>query len=485
MFLYILKRIFLMVPTFLAVSLILFLLLNLAPGDPAAQALASGDANSGQSSELSGQKRESYRLFKEQFNLDKPILFNTRYTLTTEDVREVLGTILQLDSAKGMGQRMDAYSTIEDWGWYAIPGLIALLTDADEEPSLRALASTRLISNSQRPLINPTNRRPNEAERAQNKLTALGNQQVVTWSFGTDATQERVQEVTYLWDEWHAVKAGSWDYTPGQKVSIFFGDTRFAKYWGNLARLDFGISHRDKEPVLRTVISKLKYSVTLGFCSVVLMYLISVPLGIWSAVRRNSLADRIVSAFLFMMYSLPSFFVGVVLLNSLSRGTPLQIFPTGGFESIDTSQMTILEYLVDVIWHLILPMFCTGYAGLAALSRYARTGLLDVIRSDYVRTARAKGLPEGVVIIKHAARNGMIPILTLLATLLPTIIGGGVVVETVFGIPGIGRFMFESIVGRDYNAVMAILLISCSLTLVGMLLSDISYAVVDPRISFD
>jgi peptide/nickel transport system permease protein len=130
-------------------------------------------------------------------------------------------------------------------------------------------------------------------------------------------------------------------------------------------------------------------------------------------------------------------------------------------------------------------MFCMGYAGLAALSRYARTGLLDVIRSDYVRTARAKGLPEGVVIIKHAARNGMIPILTLLATLLPTIIGGGVVVETVFGIPGIGRFMFESIVGRDYNAVMAILLISCSLTLVGMLLSDLSYAVVDPRISFD
>jgi peptide/nickel transport system permease protein len=215
------------------------------------------------------------------------------------------------------------------------------------------------------------------------------------------------------------------------------------------------------------------------------MYLMSVPLGIWSAVRRNSLADRIVSVFLFMMYSLPSFFVGVVLLNFLSRGTPLQIFPTGGFESIDTSQMTILEYLVDVIWHLILPMFCMGYAGLAALSRYARTGLLDVIRSDYVRTARAKGLHEGVVIIKHAARNGMIPILTLLATLLPTIIGGGVVVETVFGIPGIGRFMFESIVGRDYNAVMAILLMSCSLTLVGMLLSDISYAIVDPRISFD
>ena len=484
MFLYVLKRILLMVPTFLAVSLILFLLLNLAPGDPAAQALASGDANSGQSSQ-SGQKRESYRLFKEQFNLDKPILFNTRYALTTSDVRTTLSDILQLDGEVGMGRRMDAYAEVEDWGWYAIPGLIDLLADRKEDLGVRALASARLVSNSQRRLTNPTNRRPNEAERAENKVIARANNAVLEWSFEAGAPAERIEEVTNFWDEWHASQAASWNYSASEKARIFLTDTRFAKYWGNLARLDFGVSHRDKQPVLKTVTSKLKYSVTLGFCSVVLMYLISVPLGIWSAVRRNSISDRIVSTFLFMMYSLPSFFVGVVLLNFLSRGTPLQVFPTGGFESIDTSQMTILEYIVDVGWHLVLPMFCMGYAGLAALSRYARTGLLDVIRSDYVRTARAKGLPEGVVIIKHAARNGMIPILTLLATLLPTIIGGGVVVETVFGIPGIGRFMFESIVGRDYNAVMAILLISCSLTLVGMLLSDLSYAVVDPRISFD
>ena len=484
MFLYILKRILLMVPTFLAVSLILFVLLNLAPGDPAAQALASGDANSGQSTQT-GQKRESYRLFKEQFNLDKPVLFNTRFALERSDIETTLSDILQLRGEVGMGRRMDAYSEIEDWGWYAIPGLVAILSDEGADLSMRGLASDRLISAGQRPLINPTNRRPNAEERAQNKVTARSNLAIQGWSFSADAPPERVSEVVTFWQAWKAERAGSWEYSGAEKARIFFTDTRFAKYWGNLARLDFGVSHRDKEPVLKTVASKLKYSITLGFCSVVLMYLISVPLGIWSAVRRNSVADRIVSTLLFMMYSLPSFFVGVVLLNFLSRGTPLQIFPTGGFESIDTSSLTTLEYLADVCWHLVLPMFCMGYAGLAALSRYARTGLLDVIRSDYVRTARAKGLPEGVVIIKHAARNGMIPILTLLATLLPTIIGGGVVVETVFGIPGIGRFMFESIVGRDYNAVMAILLISCSLTLVGMLLSDLSYAIVDPRISFD
>ncbi len=485
MFLYSLKRILLMFPTFAAVSLILFVLLNLAPGDPAAQALASGDANTGQSTQLSGQKRESYRLFKEQFNLDKPILFNTRYGLSTADIRETLGDILQLKGEVGMGRRMDAYAAIEDWGWYAIPGLVELLESPTEDIRIRSLASVRLTSNSQRPLINPTNRRPNEEERAYNKKVARANTAVLGWSFAFEAPPERVTEVVSFWSNWRATRVEEWQYSGGDKVRIFLTDTRFAKYWSNLFRLDFGVSHRDKQPVLQTVRSKLKYSVTLGFCSVVLMYLISVPLGIWSAVRRNSIMERIVSTFLFMLYSLPSFFVGVVLLNFLSRGTPFQIFPTGGFESIDTSQMTTLAYLLDITWHLVLPMFCLGYSGLAALSRYARTGLLDVIRSDYVRTARAKGLPEGIVIIKHAARNGMIPILTLLATLLPTIIGGSVVVETVFGIPGIGRFMFESIIGRDYNAVMAVLLISCFLTLIGMLLSDLSYAIVDPRISFD
>src|SRR5690606_24284625 len=122
---------------------------------------------------------------------------------------------------------------------------------------------------------------------------------------------------------------------------------------------------------------------------------------------------------------------------------------------------------------------------LASLSRYARTGLLDVIRADYIRTARAKGLGEPMVIIKHAVRNGMIPVLTLLGTLLPALISGSVVIEFVFNIPGMGLYIFESIFARDYNAIMGVLLISTLLTLVGLLVSDISYAVVDPRISFD
>ncbi|MCP4871291.1 MAG: ABC transporter permease [Proteobacteria bacterium] len=481
---YAIKRTLLMIPTFLAVSLIVFLVLNFAPGNPAAAAMVAGDAQSGQSSQLSGQQRESYRLFKEQFNYDKPILFNTRFGLDTDRIRSSLRQLLELDGEVSTGKRIALMEDLENWGWYAIPALIDLLQN-DAEPQVRALASQRLTTHAQRSLLNPTGRALTDTERETNRVRATENTEVLTWRYVASDDAARVAEVTAFWVQWHADRADQWDYSGKDKAAIFFLDTRFAKYWGNLIRLDFGISHRDKQPVIKTVFSKLRYSITLAFTAVILAYLVSVPLGVWSSVNRNSNTDRVLTTVLFMLYSLPTFFTGVVLLNFLSQGNPFQVFPTSGFESLDTSQMTTLEYMKDVAWHVVLPIFCMAYGSLAALSRYARTGMLDVIRSDYVRTARAKGLPEVVVIVKHAARNGMIPIITLLATLLPVLISGSVVVEVVFGVPGMGRYMFDSIIGRDYNAVMAVLLISCVLTLVGMLLTDLAYALVDPRITFD
>jgi peptide/nickel transport system permease protein len=146
--------------------------------------------------------------------------------------------------------------------------------------------------------------------------------------------------------------------------------------------------------------------------------------------------------------------------------------------------MTWLEKVADVAWHLVLPIGCLTYGSLAALSRYMRTGLLEVIQADYIRTARAKGLPERTVIGKHALRNGLLPILTLLAGLLPAVLGGSVIIEYMFGIPGIGLWTIESIYQRDYNVIMGVQLLSTILVLVGILLTDLSYALVDPRIRF-
>jgi len=480
---YVIKRILLMVPTFAAISLVIFVVLNFAPGTPGAQ-MSTGEAG-GQDASSAGEQRESYRIFKEQFNLDKPVLVNTRYDLGQPEIQAELEAILNVNGESSPARRIQAQEDIENWGRYAVVGLVGVLSDTSNSPELRALASQRLTFNAQKQNKLVYKKNLSDEERAQVKAIAKANAKVRAWSFKADATPQDMSATTTTWNRWFEATAADWGYTRRERFEIFFFDTRFAKYWGNLARLNFGVSHVDKRPVLQKVLSKLKYSITLSFSSVLLIYAISLPLGIWSSIRQNTLADRVVTTILFMMYSLPSFFVAVFLLNLLTRGTPLQVFPTSGFESLDTSQMTLLEYLKDVGWHIILPIFCGSYAALAALSRYARSGLLDVIRSDYVRTARAKGLPEAVVILKHAARNGMIPILTLLASLLPTLIGGSVVIEVVFGIPGMGSFLFESINLRDYNAVMAVLLISSALTLVGMLISDLSYALVDPRITFE
>ena len=480
---YVIKRLLLMVPTFAAISLVIFVVLNFAPGTPGAQ-MSTGEAG-GQDASTAGEQRESYRIFKEQFNLDKPVLFNTRYDLGQPEIETELKAILNESGDVPPARRIEAQEDIENWGRYAVPGLIGVLSDTSATPKMRALASQRLTFNAQKQNKNIYKKDLTDAERAEIKSIAKANSKVRNWSFKADATPEEMTSVTTTWLRWQESTAEDWHYSFGERVEIFLFDTRFSKYWGNLARLNFGVSHVDKRPVLKKVLSKLKYSITLSFSSVLIIYAISLPLGIWSSIRQNTMADRVVTTVLFMMYSLPSFFVAVFLLNLLTRGTPLQVFPTSGFESLDTSQMTLLEYLKDVGWHITLPIFCGSYAALAALSRYARSGLLDVIRSDYVRTARAKGLPESVVILKHAARNGMIPILTLLASLLPTLIGGSVIIEVVFGIPGMGSFLFESINLRDYNAVMAVLLISSALTLVGMLISDLSYALVDPRITFE
>lgn len=480
MALYVLKRILLMGPTFFAISLVIFLVLNFAPGDPGA--LATGGEQGGQKAELSGQKRESYRIFKEQFNLDKPIFFNTRFALKDEAVRRTLAAIL--DSSLPPAARDDAQQDIENWGAYAIPGLLSVL-EADPDRAVRAFASQRLAVNAQETMPRAPDGPMDDAVRQRIRDVAANNDEVRRHTFSTSDGEAREAEVVAAWRQWVSARSDRWHYTAAEKARIFVLDTRFAKYWGNLLRFDFGISHVDKRPVIEKVLKKLRYSITLSFGSVILVYAISVPLGIWSSVRQGTLADRAVTVGLFMLYSLPSFFVGVFLLNFLTRGTPFQVFPTSGFESLDTRHMTTLQYLGDVAWHIALPMICMSYASLAVLSRYARTGLLDVIRADFIRTARAKGLGEPMVIIKHAARNGMIPILTLLATLLPSLIGGSVVIEVIFNIPGMGLFMFQSITLRDYNAVMAVLLLSSALTLVGMLLSDLAYAAVDPRISFD
>lgn len=260
---------------------------------------------------------------------------------------------------------------------------------------------------------------------------------------------------------------------------------QYALWLKRLLKLDFGESFKDHRPVLSKIAETLPVTLTLNILSIIIIYLISIPLGIFSALNPRSMTDKCVTFLLFVLYSLPSFWVAAMLIVYLGGADYLDLFPIVGIVSDGAEKLPWYGWIGNVAWHLVLPVTCLVYGGFAFLSRFSRASMLEVIRQDYIRTARAKGLSEARVIYKHALRNAMIPLLTLMSTILPALLGGSVIIEQIFSIPGMGRLSFESVLARDYPTIMAIAAIDAFLTLLSILIADIMYVAVDPRISFE
>lgn len=216
-----------------------------------------------------------------------------------------------------------------------------------------------------------------------------------------------------------------------------------------------------------------------------LTYMIAIPMGIGSAAFPQSLWDRTTTVLLFMLYSLPSFWAAEILRTWFWNPENLISFPVMGLTSSEFSQYTLWEKFLDYIWHGVLPVTCLTYGALAYLSRQMRAGMNEVIRQDYIRTAQAKGAGKARVILVHALRNGLFPVITIFATLLPFLIGGSVIIETIFNIPGMGQFAFEAVLKREYDAALAVLIMSAVLTLIGVLISDLLYVIVNPQVSLE
>jgi peptide/nickel transport system permease protein len=261
--------------------------------------------------------------------------------------------------------------------------------------------------------------------------------------------------------------------------------TRYGIWLKRVVTFDFGNSYKDHRPVLDKLAERLPVTVELNLISIFLIYLIAIPIGVFSAVKQGTVGDRMTTIVLFILYSLPSFWVATLLIMFLGGGDFLDWFPVYGISSTGMESQPILARLFDHLWHLVLPVFCLTYAGFAALSRYQRASMLEVIRQDYIRTARAKGLPEKLVVFKHAMRNSLIPIITIMGSLLPGMFGGSVIIESIFSIPGMGQLGFEAVLSRDYPVVLAIATISAFLTLFGILVSDLLYVWADPRIGYE
>jgi len=273
-----------------------------------------------------------------------------------------------------------------------------------------------------------------------------------------------------------------------QKLQELYGldqpvHIRYFHWLSSLVRLDFGRSFKDGEKVIVKIARRIPVTLTINLLSIFLILVIAIPLGVWGAVKEGTWIDHGIALCVFVGFSMPSFWLALLLMSAF--GVHLHVLPVSGLTSLDFEYLSPLGKVLDVARHLVLPVTVSALAGFAGMSRFMRNGMLEVLRQEYIKTAWSKGLSPAEVYYKHAFGNAILPIVTILGLSVPALLGGSVIFETIFSIPGMGKLMFDAVMSRDMNVYMAILTVGAVLTLLGNLLADLAYRRVDPRIRYE
>jgi peptide/nickel transport system permease protein len=257
---------------------------------------------------------------------------------------------------------------------------------------------------------------------------------------------------------------------------------QYLDWLSRLARLDFGDSFIDNRPVIDKVLERLPATLLLNITSIFVIFILGTIIGVTGALRRNSVYDRIMTFVTFTGYSVPAFWLALIMMMLFAVKFP--ILPVSGISSINYEMMGPFEKILDVAWHMVLPVFITAFGGLAYISRYVKSSMVEVLSRQYITAAYAKGMKEKEIIFKSALKNSLMPVVTLLGLSLPGIIGGSFIFETIFAWPGMGRLAYEAAMSFDYPVIMGTVTIAAALTILGNLLADIAYAMIDPRIRY-
>ena len=259
---------------------------------------------------------------------------------------------------------------------------------------------------------------------------------------------------------------------------------RYVLWLKNMLHLDFGRSFYYEEPVMSVIQSKFPVSLQFGLSALFLTYLICIPLGVKKAISAGGAFDRISGVLLYFAYSVPTLVFGIFLVVFFAGGSYFEWFPIGGLQSDDYESLTLWGKIFDRGHHFVLPLTCYLIGGFTELTMMMRNSMLDVIKMDYIRTARAKGLSEKLVYFRHALRNALIPVATGIGGYFGVFLAGSLIIETIFDLDGIGKLSYNSIFTRDYNVIMGLTFLTSMLLMFGRLLSDLIYVLVDPRIDF-
>jgi peptide/nickel transport system permease protein len=488
---YILKRIFVFIPTLIVISLLAFVISLNSPTDPVERLVNSAVNESDLSSESSASE-ELRQEVRKKLGLDLPVFYINLSSLAESDTLYRIAERSHQENLSKLTKLYGNWSEIQAY-YSSLKNLEKAVGQFKADSSLNATYSSNKLTTYK-----------NKSILGAKSLFELNDDNKIIEQISVLDTLYQLRLFSSLNPILKSVKlkyskikrnTTNWkNYIPTIQFNGFlnqyhlwlFGDSDRNR--GGVIRGDFGKSYIDNKSVGDKMLEMFPYSFFLVIISIILAYLISIPLGIYSAYKKDTLFDNVVSVLVFMLYSLPSFFVATWLLYQFSNPDNLLWFPSNGVKNPATYNNDWSWYDMDSIKHqapyFVLPIIAFTYSSFAFTNRIMRVSMIDVLGADYIRTARAKGLSERHVILKHGLRNGLLPIITMFSNVFPAAIGGSVILETIFGIPGMGGAVYEAILGIDIPMIVAVFTLTGALTVTGYLISDVLYAIVDPRISY-
>lgn len=485
---YIIRRLLLLPLTLFGIVLVNFAIINLAPGEPTAAAELSYEGQRRDDRNTAFSSDERYLQMREHFGLTLPLFFNFRPWITEAQVISHLKQLTVKNSVKEYDSRR---IKLGDQSRFIMPHLLSIVEDVDQK-AIRQLASHFFARGGTRQaIVGPFVTRE---QRIYNQRVAVDNRELKSWIIQPLDSAEEIARKILCMRRWYEKNRVSFAFEPSftKRWQICLFETRFFKYMSRILTLDFGtLRNDDNKTVIGEVTKRFKYSLTLAITPMLITLALSILFGFAMALYQNRAVDISLNLLFLTLYATPVFVVAPFLIENYGLHghfpfTSIAI-PYSGFVSKESlyDKMSSWQRLWDILQHIYLPIIATTYGGLATQSRLARTAILEVLSQDYIRTARAKGVALPTLLTKHVARNASITIITSIAGSLGVILGGSLVVETLFEINGFGKFFYDAVVNWDYNVIMFSALSSAFLTLVGYLVADIAYTLLDPRVTLD
>ena len=490
---YIIRRLLLLPLTLFLIILVNFVILNLAPGEPTTQASISPTGEASRSTSESAVTGENqYLLFREHYGLTLPILWNSWPSLTRSQVRDGLK---QLSDSQKIRSVQDYHALRTLWGdraRFVMPYLMQEALDTHNSFEIRKVAANLLIRGGT--LQGHVGATLTPAKRVENRSISENNLRLNELRISDPDSSGTLESKIAQLSLWYQEKGSESYFSKSvlERINTLFFETRFCRYVSRVLTLNFGTLRNDSnKSVVSEVGKRMKYSLTLAVIPMGLTFVLCQVFGMVMAVRQNQWIDYSLNICFLFLFAVPVFVAAPFLIEKVALHHTFPFtnipIPYSGFHSPDEvySQFTSPRRLADILIHLILPLIAIKYGTIAVQARLSRTAFLEVMRQDYVRTARAKGLSPLTILIKHIGRNGAITIVTSLAASLGVILGGSLIVETIFEINGFGKFFYEAILNRDFNVVLFSAFAGSCLTLVGYLIADVSYTLLDPRVTLD